>query len=122
MKITNEDINILEAEMLNCYLYHIGGVGHLEEQQAFSAEEIEFIKKCMADEISQEEAQLSQFYELNRLLDRIVQLKEELLDMEDNQKNKHSVFSYKPILYAYLDLISISMFFSIPSYNAESMA
>jgi hypothetical protein len=44
MKITNEDINILEAEMLNCYLYHIGGVGHLEEQQAFSAEEIEFIK------------------------------------------------------------------------------
>jgi hypothetical protein len=105
MKITNEDINILEAEMLNCYLYHIGGVGHLEEQQAFSAEEIEFIKKCMADEISlRGEAQFSQFYELNRLLDRIVQLKEELLDMEDNQKNKHSVVGYKPILYAYLEL------------------
>jgi hypothetical protein len=105
MKITNEDINILEAEMLNCYLYHIGGVGHLEEQQTFSAEEIEFIKKCMADEISlRGEAQLSQFYELNRLLDRIAQLKEELLDMEDNKKNKHSVVGYKPILYAYLEL------------------
>lgn len=105
MKITNEDINILEAEMLNCYLYHIAGVGHLEEQQEFSAKEIEFIKKCMADEISlRGEAQLSQFYELNRLLDRIAQLKEELLDMEDNQKNKHSVVGYKPILYAYLEL------------------
>jgi NADH:ubiquinone oxidoreductase subunit len=59
----------------------------------------------MADEISlRGEAQFSQFYELNRLLDRIVQLKEELLDMEDNQKNKHSVVGYKPILYAYLEL------------------
>ena len=43
MKITNEDINILEAEMLNCYLYHIGGVGHLEEKQAFYVNEIKLV-------------------------------------------------------------------------------
>lgn len=115
MKITNEDINILEAEMLNCYLYHIGGVGHLEEQQTFSADEIEFIKKCMAHEISlRGEAQLSQFYELYRLLDQIAQLKEELLDMEDNQKNKHSVAGYKAILYAYLALDFDQHFFQHP--------
>lgn len=104
-KIDDEDINILEVEMLNCYLYHIGGVGHLEEQGEFSADEIELIRKCMADEIALKgEVQFSQFYELNLLLDRIAQLKEELLGMDDNQKNKHSLDGYKLILYAYLEL------------------
>ncbi len=105
MKVTNEDINILEVEMLNCYLYHAGGVRALKEQREFASDEIEFIKKCMADEIALKgEAQLSQFYGLNQLLDRIAQLKEELLGANDKQKNKHSVAGYKPILYAYLAL------------------
>jgi len=107
MKINNEDINILEAEMLNCYLNYnyIRGVGPMRVQREFSAEEIIFIKKCMVDEIAQKgEFQLSQLHELNQLLERIDQLKEELLGSDDKQKNKHSVVVYKSILYAYLEL------------------
>ncbi|ENW78460.1 hypothetical protein F909_04152 [Acinetobacter sp. ANC 3929] len=104
-KINDEDINILEAEMLNCYLYHAGDTGTLNEQEEFSADEIMFIKKCMVDEISlRGEAQLSQLHELNLLLNHIAQLKEELLGLDDKQKNKHSVIGYKRILYAYLAL------------------
>lgn len=37
MKINNEDINILEAEMLNCYLNYnyIRGVGPMRVQREF---------------------------------------------------------------------------------------
>lgn len=102
-KINNEDISALEAEMLNCYLYHVGGVGALEEQKEFSADEIVFIKKCMADKLARKSQHLP-LHELSQLLDRIAQLKEELQGMGDKQKNKHSVVGYKSILYEYLKL------------------
>lgn len=104
-KIFKEDVDILETELLNCYIYGFCKPGFLQAKREFSIEEIVSIKKHMAESMRfKEMIMLNVLCELANLLERIVQLKEKLKTLEMSQINKEREQGYKQILHDYIKL------------------
>ena len=101
--IFDEDVEVLEIEILNCYICNFCDQKFLQPQRQFSVDQISLIKIDMA--VGRVLGGKSfEFNKIFDLLNDIVQLRQHLNSLEDNKKNKKRAEGYKVILYAYLEL------------------
>lgn len=115
-KILNEDLEVLTAELLNCYLSGSYSPDFMQPQKEFTNNEIELIKKYMLDVIENQTVSIAttslytkkEIYDLLGqlccLLDQIDQLKDLLNKADVSRKDKERAKGYRIILQNLIDL------------------
>ena len=109
-KILDEDIEILVAELLNCYLGDSYSSNFMKPQKEFTNNEAQVVKNHMQDVIESQTLSLpklslyseKEIYDLMGqlccLLDQIDQLKALLNKIDSNRKNRERAKGYRAIL------------------------